>query len=144
MDLLLIGGSGQVGTELGLLSLPPGVRVVAPKRDQLDLSDSSQIASCISSHDWALVINAAAYTKVDGAETEQELAFAINGTAPGSLALETKRRGIPLVHLSTDYVFDGLKGEPYVEADPVAPLNAYGKSKEAGERAVRSCNPRHL
>src|SRR5262245_10467806 len=93
---------------------------------------------------WSGVINAAAYTDVDRAESEESLAFAVNAEAPSRLAAETGRRGIPLVHISTDYVFDGRKGAPYVEQDAVAPLNAYGRSKLAGERGVRAGNHRHV
>ena len=90
------------------------------------------------------MINAAAYTDVDRAESEEAVAFAVNAEAPARLAAETGRRGIPLVHISTDYVFDGRKGAPYVEEDEPAPLNAYGRSKLAGERGVRAGNPRHV
>ena len=79
-----------------------------------------------------MVINAAAYTNVDGAESEEALAFAINAEAPARIAAETGRHGIPLIHISTDYVFDGKKGAPYVEQDPIGPLNAYGRSKAGG------------
>ena len=98
----------------------------------------------IAAGPWSAVINAAAYTEVDRAESEVTAAFAINAEAPSRLATETGRRGIPLVHISTDYVFDGRKGAPYVEEDDVAPLNAYGRSKLAGERAVSAAKPRHV
>jgi dTDP-4-dehydrorhamnose reductase len=98
----------------------------------------------IANEPWSAVINAAAYTDVDRAESEEATAFAINSEAPSQLAVETGRRGIPFVHISTDYVFDGRKGAPYVEQDQVAPLNAYGRSKLAGERRVGAANPKHI
>jgi dTDP-4-dehydrorhamnose reductase len=144
MRLLLLGGTGQVGQELRALPLPKDVDVVAPGRAEIDLQDPAAIAQIIAAEPWSAVINAAAYTDVDRAESEEPLAFAVNAEAPSRLAAETGDRGIPLVHISTDYVFDGRKGAPYVEQDAVAPLNAYGRSKLAGERGVRAANPRHV
>jgi dTDP-4-dehydrorhamnose reductase len=144
MRFLLLGGTGQVGEEFRALSLPDDVEVVAPSRAALDLEDPLAIARMIAAERWSAVINAAAYTDVDRAESEELTAFAVNAEAPARLAAETARRGIPLVHISTDYVFDGSKGAPYVEQDAVAPLNAYGRSKLAGERGVRAGNPRHV
>ena len=143
MRFLLLGGTGQVGGELRTLIFPDDVEVVAPSRAELDLADTQAIVNLIAAEPWSAVINAAAYTEVDRAEREEAAAFAINAAAPSRLAVETGRRGMPLVHISTDYVFDGRKGEPYVEQDEVAPLNAYGRSKLAGERAV-AANPRHI
>ena len=91
-----------------------------------------------------MVINAAAYTNVDGAESNEALAFAINAEAPARIAAETGRHGIPLIHISTDYVFDGKKGAPYVEQDPIGPVNAYGRSKGEGERGVGAGNCQHI
>jgi len=144
MRFLLFGGSGQVGTEFRALSMPHHVEVVAPDRDALDLTDPEMLENVIADGSWSAVINAAAYTAVDRAESEEEKAFEVNGTAPTRLAAATCRFGIPLVHISTDYVFDGRKGAPYVEADAPGPLNAYGRSKLAGERAVAAGNPRHV
>src|SRR5499426_4844615 len=144
MRLLLLGGTGQIGTELRALPLPRGAEVVAPSRSALDLTDTRAIARTIASEPWSAVINAAAYTEVDRAESEEPVAFAVNAEAPSQLAAETGGRRIPLVHISTDYVFDGRKGAPYVEQDEVAPLNAYGRSKLAGERGVRAANPQHV
>jgi dTDP-4-dehydrorhamnose reductase len=144
MRFLLFGGTGQVGEELRALALPKNVELVAPKRGELDLQDSRATACIIREQSWSAVINAAAYTDVDGAESEQHVAFAMNAEVPSRLAAETGRRGIPLVHISTDYVFDGRKGAPYVEEDAVAPLNVYGRSKLAGEHGVRAANPRHV
>jgi dTDP-4-dehydrorhamnose reductase len=144
MRFLLLGGTGQVGEEFRALAMPDDVEVVAPGRDTLDLQDADAIASVIAAEPWSVVINAAAYTAVDRAESEEAIAFTVNAAAPSRLAIETGRRGIPLVQISTDYVFDGKKGSPYVEQDEAAPLNVYGRSKLAGERGVRAANPRHL
>jgi dTDP-4-dehydrorhamnose reductase len=143
MRFLLLGGTGQVGEEFRALARDD-VQVVAPSRATLDLEDPLAIARIIATEPWSAVINAAAYTDVDRAESEELIAFAINADAPSRLAAETARRGTPLVHISTDYVFDGRKGAPYLEQDAVAPLNAYGRSKLAGERGVRAANPRHV
>jgi dTDP-4-dehydrorhamnose reductase len=144
MRFLLFGGTGQVGEEIRTLALPADVDVVAPDRGTLDLQDAGAIARIVAAEPWSAVINAAAYTAVDRAESEEAVAFAVNAGAPSRLAIETGRRGIPLVHVSTDYVFDGRKGSPYVEQDETAPLNVYGRSKLAGEHAVRAANPRHV
>jgi dTDP-4-dehydrorhamnose reductase len=144
MHLLLLGGTGQVGEEFRAFSLPTEVDLVVPGRTVLDLADPSAIARVIAAEPWNVVINAAAYTDVDRAESEEVAAFAVNAEAPARLAAETGRRGIPLIHISSDYVFDGRKGTPYVEEDAPAPLNAYGRSKLAGEQAVRAGNRRHV
>jgi|SoiMethySBSTD1v2_1073268.scaffolds.fasta_scaffold65735_3 dTDP-4-dehydrorhamnose reductase len=144
MRLLLLGGSGQVGTEFQALPLPQHVEVVAPDEGALDLTDHGAIDSVIAEGSWSAVINAAAYTDVDRAESEEVKALAINGEAPARLAAATSRLGIPLVHISTDYVFDGRKGAPYVESDAPSPLNAYGRTKLAGEQGVAAGNHRHV
>src|SRR5262245_21993116 len=144
MRLLLLGGTGQVGEEFRALPVPENIQVLAPGRGQLDLEDPRAIARMIAAEPWSAVINAAAYTDVDRAESEKPIAFAINSEAPARLAAETARRGIPLVHISTDYIFDGRKGAPYVEEDETSPLNAYGRSKLAGELEVRAANRRHV
>jgi dTDP-4-dehydrorhamnose reductase len=110
----------------------------------VDLTQPADIVRIVASETWDAVINAAAYTEVDRAESEEALAFAINAHACDVLAAETARRAIPLIHISTDYVYDGRKGAPYFETDPVAPLNVYGRSKLAGERAVVAGNPHHV
>jgi dTDP-4-dehydrorhamnose reductase len=144
MRFLLLGGTGQVGEEFCNLSLSRNIEVVAPNRAALDLKDPRAIAQIVTSQLWSAVINAAAYTDVDRAESEEPLAFAINAEAPARLATETGHRDIPIIHISTDYVFDGRKGAPYLEADATAPLNAYGRSKLAGEYGVRAGNARHV
>src|SRR5262245_21604477 len=136
MRFLLLGGTGQVGEEFRTLAFPKDVEVVAPRRAALELEDPRAIARMIAAEPWSAVINAAAYTDVDRAESEEAVAFAVNA--------EAACPGIPLVHISTDYVFDGRKGAPYVEQDEPAPLNVYGRSKLAGERGVRAANPRHV
>jgi dTDP-4-dehydrorhamnose reductase len=134
------GGSGQVGT--GLARANRGRFTLAmPPRGELDLASPDAIAQIVAAHDWAAIVNCAAYTAVDKAESEPDAAFAINAAAPAAFAEAAARRGIPLLHVSTDYVFDGSKPAPYTEADPVAPLGVYGASKEAGERAVRAAHP---
>ena len=144
IDILVTGGTGQVGTELVAHAWPQGVRVLAPGRDELDLTSSESVAAWFAAHPVCAVINPAAYTAVDKAETEVGAAFAANALAPALLAEHTRKAGIPLVHVSTDYVFPG-DGEGFsAETDPVAPLGVYGASKLAGELAVRSGNPRSV
>ena len=144
MRLLLLGKTGQVGEEMRRLPLLGDVEIVAPDRGELDLRNAEALAQAVAAQPWGAVINAAAYTDVERAESEEPLAVAVNADAPARLAAETAERGIPLIHISTDYVFDGRKGAPYVEEDAVDPLNAYGRSKLAGELNVRAANPRHV
>lgn len=142
--ILVTGGSGQVGTALKRLAAQRRIDVEATDRAALDLADPAAIERVVASRPWAAILNCAAYTAVDKAESEPELARAINAAAPGAIARAAATRGIRLLHVSTDYVFDGSKPDPYREDDPVAPLGAYGESKEAGERAVREAAPDHL
>lgn len=141
--ILLTGGGGQVGTELRRLA-PSDFEIVAPGRGDLDLADPDAIARQVAARPWAAVINSGAYTAVDKAETDPVAAWKINALGPVALALATAQAGIPLLQVSTDYVFDGAKATPYLEDDPVGPLGVYGASKEAGEQAVRTGNPRHV
>lgn len=143
MKVLLTGKSGQVGGEL-LRSLAPLGEVIAPGRDELDLSRPDSIERSLRAHYPQVIVNAAAYTAVDRAEAERELAFAVNAQGPGLLARGASRIGALLVHYSTDYVFDGAKRGPYVEDDPTHPLSAYGESKVAGEQAITASGCRHL
>ncbi len=143
MKILLIGRNGQVGFELNK-SLKVLGELVALSREELDLSNRNAVIESIRNLKPDLIVNAAAYTAVDKAEEEPELAMAVNGTAPGLLAAEAKRLGAALVHFSTDYVFDGLKKEPYSEEDQPRPRCVYGETKLAGEEAVRASGANHL
>lgn len=144
MDILILGGGGQVGTELQVAALwPEGTRLHAPGRDALDITDEAAVAAICAARPWSAVVNAAAYTAVDKAEGEVGAAWRLNALAPACLAAETGRQGIPLVHVSTDYVFDGSAEGLYRPEDPINPQSVYGASKAAGELAVRSANPRH-
>jgi dTDP-4-dehydrorhamnose reductase len=133
--ILLTGALGQIGYELARL-LPSHGDVIALERSDLDLADADAIRATLRSVRPAIVVNAAAYTAVDKAETEREAAFDINARAPGIIAEEVKRLDGVLLHFSTDYVFDGRASAPYAEDAPTAPLNAYGESKLEGERAI--------
>lgn len=135
MRILLTGKNGQLGFRLrGTLS--PLGEVTALGHDELDLRDERAIRAAVRGARPDLVVNAAAYTAVDRAEDEPETAMAVNGQAPGILAEELRALGAGLIHYSTDYVFDGSKGAPYVEDDAPNPLNVYGATKLAGEQAV--------
>ncbi|MBI1774582.1 MAG: dTDP-4-dehydrorhamnose reductase [Proteobacteria bacterium] len=142
--LLLTGGTGQVGEALGRLGPFAGAAVEHPSRAELDLARPETVAAAVRRCAAEIVVNCAAYTAVDRAETERASAEAVNASGPGYLADACAARGVPLIHISTDYVFDGSKAGAYVEGDPVAPLGVYGRSKEAGERAVRSAWDRHV
>jgi dTDP-4-dehydrorhamnose reductase len=141
--ILLTGANGQVGFELTRALQGLG-KLVSLDRRGLDLADLAQIRAVARQVKPSLIINAAAYTAVDRAESEPELAQLINGDAPGVLAEEAKRLGAPLIHYSTDYVFDGTKDVAYVEDDAANPQNAYGASKLAGERAIAGVGGAHL
>ncbi|QLC73406.1 dTDP-4-dehydrorhamnose reductase [Pseudomonas sp. LPB0260] len=143
MKILLLGQHGQVSRELQL-SLAGQAELVVRGRDQLDLGQPEQIRRQVRELRPALIINAAAHTAVDQAESEPELAFAINATAPGVLAEEAAVLGAPLIHYSTDYVFDGGKAASYTEDDTPNPLGVYGQSKLAGEQAIRAAGGEHL
>lgn len=144
MKIMITGGEGQLGTELIAQSAAHGAKVLAPTLAEMDLTRPANVDGFWDAFRPAVVINAAAYTAVDRAETEAELAFAVNAAAPAYLARRCAREGTPLIHISTDYVFDGLKGSPYLEEDPVVPLGVYGRSKAEGESAVRGALDRHL
>src|SRR5258708_21923485 len=141
--ILLTGKNGQVGAELMRL-LPQLGEVVAPGRDQLDLSNPSDISRTIQGVRPQLIINAAAYTAVDQAETDETTARAVNEDALRLTAEEAAKIGGVLVHYSTDYVFDGTKKTPYDEMDSANPVNVYGKTKFAGEQAIRRSGLPHL
>ena len=141
--IMLIGKNGQVGWELQRTLATLG-RVVAFDRRQLDLSSPEQIRERVREIKPNLIVNAAAYTAVDKAEEEPEIAMAINGIAPGILAEEAKNLNAAIVHYSTDYVFDGTKATPYTEQDETNPLNVYGKTKLEGEQAIQAVGAPHL
>ena len=141
--ILLTGGTGQVGWELARALAPLG-HVVAPGRGALDLADADGVRRAFRDAAPALVVNTAAHTAVDRAEGEPELARALNAAAPGILAEEAARAGVPIVHFSTDYVFDGAGSAPYVEDDATAPLGVYGRTKLEGEAAVAAAGGAHL
>jgi dTDP-4-dehydrorhamnose reductase len=143
LRILVTGGSGQVGGALKL-SLASLGEVIAPNRDTLDLTDGESIRKLMREVQPRWVVNAAAHTAVDKAESEPELAFAINATAPGILANEAQRIGAAMIHYSTDYIFNGSKATSYVEADPAGPLNVYGSTKLAGEVAVSESGVPHV
>ena len=158
MKLLIAGGEGQLGQALrsachslasGSLGralqavLPPSIQAVALGHRQLDIADAAQIREAFDAAHPEAVINAAAFTDVDRAESESETAYRINALGPALLAAATAKRGIPLVHISTDYVFDGRKTTPYMEDDAPNPLSVYGESKLKGEEAVADRNPKH-
>lgn len=141
--ILLIGTNGQVGRELKKM-LPRVGETTSLDRKQLDISKPEEIRSAIRMFRPAIIVNAAAYTAVDKAESEQALARAINSEAPGVMAQEAAKTGALFVHYSTDYVFDGKKTTPYEENDPTNPQNVYGKTKLEGEQAVQSSGANHL
>ncbi|KQP07846.1 NAD(P)-dependent oxidoreductase [Methylobacterium sp. Leaf99] len=143
MDILILGGAGQVGTELRAHAWPDGVRVDAPDRAALDITDAEAVARALDAKPYAAVINTAAYTAVDKAESDVVAAWRLNALAPAILAAATHLRKIPLVHVSTDYVFSGDEAGDYAPDAPVNPRSVYGASKAAGEMAVRTANPRH-
>jgi dTDP-4-dehydrorhamnose reductase len=144
MKILVLGATGQVGHELRRLAWPPGWDLAAFGRDGADIARRDTVSAVLARQRPDIVVNAAAYTAVDRAELETDKAWLGNCTGPLNLAICCREAAIPLIHLSTDYVFDGGKAGAYVEDDPVKPLGAYGGSKEAGERAVRDTLTQHV
>jgi dTDP-4-dehydrorhamnose reductase len=143
MKILLLGKDGQVGWQLQR-SLAPHGEVVACGRVECDLSDVERIRSVVREVRPSIIVNATAYTAVDKAESEPELARRINGLAPGVLAEEAARLNALLVHYSTDYVYDGTKAAPYIETDPTEPQSVYGLTKLEGENAIRAVGGKSL
>lgn len=143
VTILLLGKNGQLGFELQRALAPLGP-LVALDRNEGNLAKPEVLRALMAQYQPSVVVNAAAYTAVDQAEAEPELAFAINAEAPAVLAEEAAKSGALLVHYSTDYVFDGSKAAAYEETDACAPLNCYGESKRAGELAILDTLPRHL
>ena len=144
MRIIVIGARGQVGWELNRRATLLGHDVLAWDVAELDITAATAVDRALDASGADVAINAAAYTAVDKAEQEPELAFAVNRDGPAHLAAACARSHIPLLHISTDYVFDGRKTGPYTEDDPVAPLGVYGQSKQEGDEAVRRLWPRHL
>jgi len=144
MRVLVLGTPGQLGHELMRAAWPEGLDVVGVGYPDFDVGVEADVRRVMAEHAPDLAVNATAYTAVDKAEGDRDAAFAINRDGPLHLARDCARRGIPLIHVSTDYVFDGTKDSPYVEDDPINPLNVYGESKAAGERAVRETWERHV
>jgi len=142
--VLVTGASGQVGRELLRRAAAHGLEAVGLVRAELDVADPEAVRRALEGLRPAFVVNAAAYTAVDRAEREPEAAWRANRDGPAALADACRELGLPLLHYSTDYVFDGTLERPYREEDPVAPLNVYGASKAAGEEAVRRSWERHL
>ncbi|OJF95286.1 dTDP-4-dehydrorhamnose reductase [Pararhizobium antarcticum] len=142
--LVVTGLNGQVVTALiERGALRPDMEIIAIGRPDLDLAQPESVAAAIEAARPDLVVSAAAHTAVDQAESEEELATRMNGTSAGEIAKAAAKLGVPIIHISTDYVFDGSKSTPYREDDPVAPLGAYGRSKLAGELAVRNATDNH-
>jgi len=144
MQVLVLGGSGQIGRVLLDAHWPTNASLTAPTRTELDLTDEASVMAAVRSRRWSAVINAAGYTAVDRAETEIAAAWRVNALGPAMLAQATRSTGIPLIHISTDYVFDGEKPGFYEETDATRPLSVYGASKLAGEDAVRTGTSRHV
>ncbi|MEW6400954.1 MAG: dTDP-4-dehydrorhamnose reductase [Chloroflexota bacterium] len=143
MKILVFGRNGQLGWELQHTLATLG-DVLAVDRAQLDLRDASVLQAFVRMHQPHVIINAAAYTAVDRAEQERDLAFEVNGRAPGIMAEQARLQRAGLVHVSTDYVFDGTLGRPYVESDTPVPLNVYGQSKLAGEQAIQQAGGAYI
>ncbi|MER8584835.1 dTDP-4-dehydrorhamnose reductase [Mesorhizobium sp. M1338] len=145
MRLVVTGREGQVAASLLEASQGrAGVEVIAIGRPELDLAKPDTLIEAIAAAKPDIVVSAAAYTAVDQAEDEPDLAFAVNAVGAGKVAEAARRLGVPVIHLSTDYVFDGSKDSAYVETDATAPASVYGASKLAGEQAVALANPSHL
>lgn len=143
MRVLVFGSTGQVARSLATFS-DETFDIVCIGRPEGDITEKVRVVSAIERHSPDVVINAAAYTAVDAAETDEAAAFRVNCDGPGLLAEECRKAGIPIVHYSTDYVFDGEKDGPYLSTDMVAPQSAYGRSKAAGENAIRDQHPDHV
>ena len=144
MKLLVAGAAGMLGRDVMLAAGNAGHDVVGFGRAELDVTDPAGLEKKLDLERPDVVINCAAWTDVDGAEESEEAAFAVNGTGAGNIAAAAAKVGAAIVYVSSDYVFDGAKGAPYVESDQAAPLSAYGRTKLAGEEATAAANKRHF
>ena len=142
MKMLVAGAGGQLGKELAEVLPARGHEVVVLSRAELDVADPEAVEEAVGDHAPGLVINAAAYTNVDGCETEGDLAYAVNALGPRNLAVSCEKHGVELLHVSTNYVFDGTEGRPYEPFDPPHPISAYGRGKLAGEEYVKHLSNR--
>ena len=142
MNVLLMGARGQLGVDL-TAALSPEHAVTAWDVTELDITDLDAVIRAVRAQKPDLILNAAAYTDVDGCESHQELAYRVNAIGPRNLAIGALETDASLLHISTDFVFDGETDTPYLEFDPVNPQSVYGKSKLAGEQAIREISPRH-
>src|SRR5262245_52155728 len=143
MRLLVTGGAGMLGQAVAAVATRLGHDVIALSRTDLDITDAGHVRRVIGAAEPRAVINCAAWTDVDRAETAEAVATSVNGEGAGNVARAAAESGARLVHVSTDYVFDGSKRTPWVESDPVGPLGAYGRSKLAGEQAVAAAGADH-
>ncbi len=143
MKVLITGAEGQLGRELRMQA-PESVTMISAGRSELDITDADQVLAAMQRLSPDAVINAAAYTKVDLAETERDIAYAVNATGAGNLARAAHSTGARFIHVSTDFVFDGRQSSPYTSSDSVNPLSVYGATKEAGEQAVLAAAPESL
>jgi dTDP-4-dehydrorhamnose reductase len=144
MKVLVSGAAGMLGRDVMLAAGNAGHDVVGFGRAELDVTDPAGLEKKLDLERPDVVINCSAWTDVDGAEESEEVAFAVNGTGAGNIAAAAAKVGASVVYVSSDYVFDGSKGAPYVESDQVAPLSAYGRTKLAGEEATAAANKRHF
>jgi dTDP-4-dehydrorhamnose reductase len=143
MKILVTGSRGQVALSLLERGAAAGIEVITAGRPELDLADVASVAAALRGTSPDVIVNAAAYTAVDKAEAEPELAMRVNGDGAAAVARASAAMGVPIIHLSTDYVFDGTSPRPYDEEDPTGPVSVYGRSKLAGEIAVAAENKRH-
>lgn len=144
MKLLIIGSKGQLGSELVRKCKKNNFSFLALDLPEFNITDMSQVEKTLDDFKPSIIINASAYTNVDEAETDSKIAFSVNSDGPANLAVSCDKNRIPIIHVSTDYVFDGTKSQPYFESDPVSPLGVYGKSKEEGESKLRSILKQHI
>src|ERR1700730_3154350 len=144
MNIAVIGANGQLGSDVVCRFVDNGDYVWPLTHADIELSSLASVASCLGSQQLGVVVNTAAMHQVESCEQDPDKSYAVNALGARNLAIVTRDLGVPLIHVSTDYVFDGRKNEPYIEGDIPLPLNVYGKTKFAGEHFVRSLNPKHF